>query len=88
MIENQFGMRFVGIPGLKGDSQTAAAKPLFIQETEVTYEQYRQFLVASGRAADPSDKIPSDVPLSSMDFDDWRAAMEFASHFIAPLQRG
>ncbi len=78
VIENQFGMRFIGIPSLESDSLTATAKALFIQDTEVTYEQYRRFLVASGRATDPSDRIPSDVPLSSMDFDDWKAADRFA----------
>ncbi|MEZ6097586.1 MAG: SUMF1/EgtB/PvdO family nonheme iron enzyme [Pirellulaceae bacterium] len=79
-IENALGMKFVPIPmTLPG----RRAERICIQQTEVTYEQYRKFKVAAGLATTQAEMTPSDQPLFPQDFDCW----DDAARFIAQLNR-
>ncbi len=79
-IENALGMKFVPIqmalPGKR-------AEVIYMQESEVTYEQYRKFKVAAGLATTEAEKTPSEQPRYPQDFDNWADA----SNFIAQLNR-
>jgi hypothetical protein len=79
-IENALGMKFVPIPiALPGKR----AERIYMQQAEVTYEQYRRFKVAAGLAATQAETIPSDQPLFPHDFDCW----DNAARFIAQLNQ-
>ena len=73
-IGNALGMRFVPIPmTLPGKK----AEVIYMQQAEVTYEQYRKFKVAAGLATTEAERIPSDQPLAPNDFDSWKDASRF-----------
>ena len=79
-IGNALGMRFVPIPmTLPGKK----AEVIYMQQAEVTYEQYRKFKVAAGLATTEAERTPSDQPLAPNDFDSW----EDASRFIDQLNQ-
>ncbi len=73
-IGNALGMRFVPIPmTLPGKK----AEVIYMQQAEVTYEQYRKFKVAAGLATTEAERTPSDQPLAPNDFDSWKDASRF-----------
>ncbi|MEZ6136414.1 MAG: SUMF1/EgtB/PvdO family nonheme iron enzyme [Pirellulaceae bacterium] len=77
-IENALGMKFLPIPlTLPG----RRAEKIYIQQAEVTFEQYRKFKVAAGLTTTRAELIPSDQPLAPQDFDCW----DDAARFIAQL---
>lgn len=74
LIENSLGMKFVPI------RMPRTGKPdsvLYMQQSEVTSEQYRRFKTASGLAVTEAEKTPSNQPLAPQDFDSWRDASQF-----------
>ena len=73
-IGNALGMRFVPIPmTLPGKK----AEVIYMQQAEVTYEQYRKFKVAAGLATTEAERTPSDQPLAPSDIDNWEVAARF-----------
>jgi formylglycine-generating enzyme required for sulfatase activity len=74
-------MRFVPVP-YEGETGKLP-KLIYMLESEVTHEQYRQFLVASGQAENESQRNPSDQPFLSKDFDYWTDACKFAEQLTA-----
>ena len=73
-ITNSLGMKFVPV------RMTLPDKPertVYVQQSEVTYEQYRQFKVATGLATTPAEHLPTDQPLAPHDFDYWTDAETF-----------
>jgi formylglycine-generating enzyme required for sulfatase activity len=73
-IENALGMKFVPVkmtlPGQPDDV-------IYVQQAEVTYEQYRKFKVAAGLATTEAERTSSDQPLAPNDFDSWEDASQF-----------
>ena len=81
VIENRFGMRFVFVPFPAEPGQSL--KKIYLGDSEVTWEQYRRFKVASGQRVEPYERKPSDQPLMALDFDTWMEASEFAEQLTA-----
>jgi hypothetical protein len=73
-LENSLGMQFVPI---KMTLPNQAGEVIYMQQSEVTYEQYRKFKVAAGLATTEAERIPSDQPLAPQDFDSWEEASQF-----------
>lgn len=76
-FENSLGMKFVPV-NMPAARQQGEESVFYLQESEVTYEQYRTFKVATGLATTAAEKIPSGAPLHPHDFDHWTVATEFA----------
>ena len=79
-IKNALGMKFIPIPMAVPGSQPTR---IYMQEAEVTYEQYRKFKVAAGLTTTQAELIPSDQPLFPQDFDCW----DDVAKFIAQLNQ-
>lgn len=75
-LENSLGMKFVPIK-MPNSGQQDEDAIFYLQESEVTYEQYRKFKVAAGLATTAAETIPSDQPLAPQDFDSWADATKF-----------
>ena len=61
-IENALGMKFVPI------KMTLPGKPsevIYMQQAEVTYEQYRKFKVAVGLATTEAERTPSGAAIGA-----------------------